>query len=80
MERWIKYNGKFVNLGNVTCLSVEKIRKEDIAYAVNMTETRISKDKKWRLSADYQLLDTFSKKPEAERAAEAIIKGTYDCK
>ena len=80
MERWIKYGSCRLNISQVRSLSVERMRKEDIAYCANMTDTRITKDKKWRLSADHTFIGAFKDKPEALRVADDIIDGRYDCK
>jgi len=76
-ENWFEYKSNILNMDKIEGFRVQKVRKEDIAYADISTE----KGKKlWILHAGYTALESFKTKEEALQVARDIIAGKHKVK
>ena len=79
MERWFKYKGNIINLGQIQSFSVERMSMRNGGVeAIYTDDLKPTKEKPYTLMAGHHGIDVFKTKAEALQLAEDIVKGKYD--
>lgn len=76
MDRWIKYKGQYINLGQARHIHVDRANEDMQSWN---KKTGASKKKPYILFVDHNGIDAFENRKMGENVVEDILKGKYDC-